>query len=241
MLSVENVFKTIEEKSIIHDLCLNIQAGDNVALIGPNGAGKTTTMKMIMGLLSMDKGRITMDGFSVRNQRKQYLNLVGYVPDEPFFYEELKGEEFLRFTADLWGEELYVDNENLINETIDSLDMRRFLGEKIHTYSLGMKKKLSLLIALIHQPKLLVMDEPFNGLDPMTVYAIKDYMKRYVNKGNAVLISTHMLDAAEHFCTHVAILKDGHLLSYQKTKNIKKQGSETLEAYFVNLVKENEK
>src|SRR5690625_5161284 len=203
MLEIKNISKKIEDKSIVNALHIKIEAGQNVALIGPNGAGKTTTMKMIMGLITSDSGDITMAGLSKQKNNRAYLQLLGYVPDEPFFYEELKGSEFLRFTADLWDKNIYNNNRHLFEETIQKLVMGDFLEEPIHTYSLGMKQKQSLLIALLHQPRLLIMDEPLNGLDPMTVYTIKDYINDYIKKGNSVLMSTHMMDVAESFCSHI--------------------------------------
>src|SRR5690625_270301 len=212
MLEIKNISKKIEDKSIVNALHIKIEAGQNVALIGPNGAGKTTTMKMIMGLITSDSGDITMAGLSKQKNNRAYLQLLGYVPDEPFFYEELKGSEFLRFTADLWDKNLYNNNRHTFEETIQELEMGDYLEEPIHTYSLGMKKKLSLLIALIHQPRILIMDEPLNGLDPMTVYTIKNYINAYIKKGNPFLFSTHIIDIPESYSSLFAAIRKGIFL-----------------------------
>src|SRR5690625_4297894 len=240
MLEIKNISKKIEDKSIVNALHIKIEAGQNVALIGPNGAGKTTTMKMIMGLITSDSDDITMAGLSKQKNNRAYLQLLGYVPDEPFVYEKLKGSEFFSFTADLWDKNLYNNNRHTFEETIQELEMGDYLEEPIHTYSLGMKKKLSLLIALIHQPRILIMDEPLNGLDPMTVYTIKNYINAYIEKGNSVLMSTHMMDVAESFCSHIAVIKKGNLLIHQSIKDMQKNQSKTLEEYFIQLVREEE-
>lgn len=236
MLQIKNISKRIENKPIVNSLSLHIEEGQNIALLGPNGAGKTTTIKMIMGIISLDSGDISIEGHSINKNKKQYLKYLGYVPDEPFFYEELKGMEFLRFTADLREKDLFGNSKDMFEQTIEQLEMKDFLKDPIHTYSLGMKKKLALLIALIHQPKLLIMDEPLNGLDPMTVYTIKNYLNEYIKKGNSVLFSTHMMDVVENFCSHIAVIKQGTLLTHQKISDLKTSEFKSLEKYFIDLV-----
>lgn len=235
MLEITRLSKQIEEKNIIKSFSLNINSGQIVALLGPNGAGKTTTIKLLLGLLNPSSGEIKADSISLLEDRKNYLKKVGYVPDEPFFYEELKGIEFLRFTIDLWGNSVY--DQNHYNELIQHLKMESFINDPIYTYSYGMKKKLSILISLIHKPKYLIMDEPFNGLDPSTTHNIKNFLQKYAIDGNAVLLSTHMLDVAEKFCTHVAIINDGNLIIFDKIKNIKsKDQITTLEEFFIHSI-----
>lgn len=239
MLKINDISKVIDDKKVIKSLSLHIKLGEIIALLGPNGAGKTTTIKLIMGMLISDSGTITAENFTVNEHKKQYIKKIGYVPDEPFFYEELKGAEFLRFTADLWNPNIFRENEKGIIGNIRSLEMAEFIDKPIYTYSLGMKRKLSLLIALIHQPKLLIMDEPLNGLDPMTVYTIKEYLTDYVKRGNAVLFSTHMMDVAESFCTEIAIIKEGELLIHESLEKMRGKSTDSLEKYFIQLVTEN--
>lgn len=236
MLKISDISKVIDDKKVIKSLSLHIKPGEIIALLGPNGAGKTTTIKLVMGMLMSDSGTISMDNFTVNEHKSEYIKKIGYVPDEPFFYEELKGAEFLRFTADLWDPTIFRKNEKEIIGNIRRLEMESFIDKPIYTYSLGMKRKLSLLIALIHQPKLLIMDEPLNGLDPMTVYTIKEYLTDYVKRGNAVLFSTHMMDVAESFCTEIAIIKEGELLIHESLETMREKRTSSLEEYFIQLV-----
>ncbi|MGY3316868.1 ABC-2 type transport system ATP-binding protein [Peribacillus simplex] len=235
MLEIIKLSKQIEGKNIIKSLDFTIEPGQIVALLGPNGAGKTTTIKLLLGLLNPTSGDIRADSISLLDDRKIYLKKIGYVPDDPFFYEELKGIEFLRFTIDLWGKLVYdqAHYKNLIHH----LKMESFINDPIHTYSYGMKKKLSLLVSLIHKPNYLIMDEPFNGLDPSTTHNMKNFLHDYASEKTAVLLSTHMLDVAEKFCTHVAIIKDGNLIVFDDIKNIKSKNQETsLEEFFIDKI-----
>lgn len=239
MLEVKNISKQIEGKNIIKSLHFTIQPGQIVGLLGPNGAGKTTTIKLLLGLLSPTLGDIIADSVSLLTNKKQYLKKMGYVPDEPFFYEELKGIEFLRFTIDLWGKGLY--DRDYSEKLMQHLKVDSFIDQPIHTYSFGMKKKLALLISLIHQPKYLMMDEPFNGLDPFTTHNIKNFLQAYATWGNGVLLSTHMLDVAEKFCTHIAIINSGNLIIFDEIKNIRSHdGDVSLEKYFIDTIIEEE-
>jgi ABC-2 type transport system ATP-binding protein len=237
MLEIKKLSKKIEGKNIIKSLDFSIQPGQIVALLGPNGAGKTTTIKLLLGLLHPTSGDIKADSFSLLHDRKSYLKKIGYVPDSPFFYEELKGIEFLRFTIDLWGKSLY--DQKHYHKLIQHLQMESFINEPIHTYSYGMKKKLALLIALIHKPNYLIMDEPFNGLDPSTTHNVKNFLNEYASGETAVLLSTHMLDVAEKFCTHAAIIKDGNLIMFDELEKIKaKNKSFSLEQFFIDAINE---
>ncbi|MDQ0164055.1 ABC transporter ATP-binding protein [Aeribacillus alveayuensis] len=239
MLEIKKLSKQIEGKNIIKSLDFTIKPGQIVALLGPNGAGKTTTIKLLLGLLNPTSGDIKADSISLLEDRKNYLKKIGYVPDEPFFYEELKGIEFLRFTIDLWGNLTY--DQDHYNRLIQYLKMESFINDPIYTYSYGMKKKLSLLVSLIHKPNYLIMDEPFNGLDPSTTHNIKNFLYEYSSGETAVLLSTHMLDVAEKFCTHVAIIKDGNLIIFDEIKNIKSENQvTTLEEFFIYSINKEE-
>lgn len=237
MLEIKKLSKQIEGKSIIKSLDFSLQPGQIVALLGPNGAGKTTTIKLLMGLLNPTSGDISADSISILQNREAYLKKIGYVPDTPFFYEELKGSEFLQFTIELWGKSLY--DKVHFDDLVTHLKMETFIHEPIHTYSYGMKKKLALLIALIHKPSYLIMDEPFNGLDPSTTHNLRSFLNQYASGDTAVLLSTHMLDVAEKFCTHAAIIKDGNLIVFDEMKKImsEKEGF-SLEQFFIDVINE---
>ncbi|MGG1368361.1 ABC transporter ATP-binding protein [Priestia megaterium] len=237
MLEILKLSKQIEGKNIIKSLEFNIEPGQIVALLGPNGAGKTTTIKLLLGLLNPTSGDVKADSISILENRTGYLKKIGYVPDEPFFYEELKGIEFVRFTIDLWDKSTY--DQEYYRSLIQHLKMESFIDDPIHTYSYGMKKKLALLVALIHKPNYLIMDEPFNGLDPSTTYNLKNFLQEYASGETAILLSTHMLDVAEKFCTHVAIIKDGNLIIFDTIKNIKDDNREvSLEKFFIESINE---
>jgi ABC-2 type transport system ATP-binding protein len=237
MLEILKLSKQIEGKNIIKSLEFNIEPGQIVALLGPNGAGKTTTIKLLLGLLNPTSGDVKADSISILKNRTGYLKKIGYVPDEPFFYEELKGIEFVRFTIDLWDKSMY--DQDYYRSLIQHLKMESFIDDPIHTYSYGMKKKLALLVALIHKPNYLIMDEPFNGLDPSTTYNLKNFLQEYASGETAILLSTHMLDVAEKFCTHVAIIKDGNLIIFDTIKNIKDENREvSLEKFFIESINE---
>ena len=243
MLIIENLTKEINSKTILHSISFKISPGNIVALVGPNGAGKTTIIKSILGLLNPSSGEISIDGHSILKERKKYIEQVAYVPDNQFFYEELTGRQFLSFTRGLRGKDKQQDMSNEeIEQLIELLEMRDFIDKEIHTYSLGMKKKLSLLISLISNPKYLIMDEPFNGLDPITTYSIKVFLKEFAEKEGAVLISTHLLNDVEKFCTHVAIINKGSLILFDSLNNIrKKYNNKDLESLFISSIQENER
>lgn len=234
MFSITNVSKAIEGKSIINSLSFNIKKGDILGLLGPNGAGKTTTIKLMMGLIHIDQGNIEINGKSLVEEKGEYLRDIGYVPDEPFFYEELTGLEFMNFTTKLKED---IVNDSILTNIIDRLRMEEFLKQPIHTYSYGMKRKLSIALALIHQPSLLIMDEPFNGVDPVTVNNIKQLLKSYTSKGNSVLISTHAIDSVEKLCSSIAVIKKGEMLLFGDLDEIlKKQPEKDLEDLVISLM-----
>ncbi|MFT8872945.1 MAG: ABC transporter ATP-binding protein [Sporolactobacillus sp.] len=242
MLCVNRLTKTIGANTILHSISFQIKPGEILALIGPNGAGKTTTIKTIVGLLNPSSGDIRVNNYSIKRQREDYLRQIGYIPDNPFFYEELTGRQFLNFTIGLKGDQ----NKNIFNDGIErlliTLEIRDFIDHEIHTYSLGMKKKLSLLISLISNPKYLIMDEPFNGLDPMTTFNIKNFLNDFTINNGAVLISTHMLSVAEQFCTHVAIIHKGNLVIFDSLKNLKNKNPNTnLESLFIQIIEDIER
>ncbi len=236
MLEINNLTKKFGEKIAVDNLSLKVENGQICAFIGHNGAGKTTTLKAIAGIIDFDDGEIFVDNFSLRTNSFEVKKNLAYVPDNPQLYENLKGIEFLNFISDVF--EL---NEKERQQQIENFS-KRFeiydnLGEVISSYSHGMKQKLVLVSALIHKPKLLLLDEPFVGLDPVSSHEFKLIMKELASKGVTIFYSTHVLDVAEKICSHVAIIKNGKLIAHDTMTKITSDNS--LENIFLEL--ENEK
>jgi len=234
MLSIRNLTKTYRGgKTAVADLSLEIEAGDIYGFIGHNGAGKTTTIKAVVGIHGFDKGDILVDGVSIREDPLRCKAVTAYIPDNPDIYEYLTGIQYLNFVADIFGVSK-ADREERIAKYADTFELTASLGDLISTYSHGMKQKLTIISALIHQPQLLVLDEPFVGLDPKATVRLKEIMHQLCAEGAAIFFSTHVLDVAEKLCTKVAIIRDGKLVASGRTEDLVTPGS-SLENVFMEV------
>lgn len=233
MLRIEHFSKTYRGgKRAVDDLTLNIEAGDIYGFIGHNGAGKTTTIRAVVGVQSFEEGDIFIDGISVKKDPVACKRLTAYIPDNPDLYEHLTGIQYLNFIGDVY-EVPEQQRIQRIEEYGERLEITQNLGDLISSYSHGMKQKLAVLSALIHAPKLLVLDEPFVGLDPKASHALKLIMQEMCQKGSAIFFSTHVLDVAEKLCNKIAIIKEGRLISSGTMEQVKGDGS--LEDIFLEL------
>lgn len=234
MLKIKNLTKTYKGgKRAVDDLSLTVSAGDIFGFIGHNGAGKTTTLKCVAGILDFDGGDIFVDGKSVKNFPVECKRQLAYIPDNPDLYDYLTGVQYLNFVADVYGVEKSVREER-IKKYADGFELTPWLGDLISAYSHGMKQKLALISALIHKPKLLILDEPFVGLDPKASLKLKELMKERCKEGGAIFFSTHVLEVAEKLCNKVAIIKDGKLVITGDTDKLTKSNS--LEDLFMEVV-----
>lgn len=224
MLRIENLTKHYKgsDKGVT-DLSLHVEAGDIYAFIGHNGAGKTTALKCIAGIHNYDSGEIYIDGVSLADDIMACKKAFAYIPDNPDLYEYLTGIQFLNFIADVFGVPSDV-REARIAKYADAFEITSSLGDLISAYSHGMKQKLAIVSALVHQPKLMILDEPFVGLDPKAAVILKDIMRELCGQGGAIFFSTHVLDVAEKLCNKVAIIKGGKLLVSGKMDDILKDG-----------------
>ncbi len=236
MLKIENLTKKFGEKVAVDDLSLEVKAGEICAFIGHNGAGKTTTLKSIAGILNFDAGKIFVDGIDVKQNPMEAKKLIAYLPDNPELYEHLKGIDYLNFVADVFGVSAE-DRKREIVENAKKLEIYDNLSQSISSYSHGMKQKLALVSALIHRPKLLLLDEPFVGLDPSASHQFKLIMKNLADSGSAIFYSTHVLEVAEKICSNVAIIKNGKLVANGTMEKVK--GMKSLESIFLELENEN--
>ncbi|MBQ2809684.1 MAG: ABC transporter ATP-binding protein [Clostridia bacterium] len=232
MLRIEGLTKKYGEKKAVDNLSIHIKAGEMYAFIGHNGAGKTTTIKSCCGLLDFDEGEIYIDGISIKENPIECKKRIAYLPDNPDLYEFMSGIKYLKFIADIFGVSKE-DREARIKKYADMLELTDNLAQPISSYSHGMKQKLALISALIHEPKLLIMDEPFVGLDPKAAFLLKEEMKRICENGGAIFFSTHVLDVAEKICDKIAIIKGGVLIKSGSMEEVK--GDESLESVFLEL------
>ena len=232
MLKIENITKKYGDKCAVDALSLEIAPGEIYAFIGHNGAGKTTTLKICAGILSPDKGNIYIDGISLKNEPERAKSVCAYIPDNPELYEFLSGIKFLGFVADVYSVPAEGRTE-LIASLADIFELTEVLSNPISSYSHGMKQKLAIISAWLHSPKLVIMDEPFVGLDPKASFALKEMMREHCNNGGSIFFSTHVLDVAEKLCDKVAIIKDGKLVVSGNMKEV--LGDESLESVFLEL------
>lgn len=235
MLKIEHFTKKYGDKKVVSDLNLNVCAGDIYGFIGHNGAGKTTTMKAIAGIHDFDGGTITVDGFSVTENPMKCKKVMAYIQDNPDLFEYLTGIQYLNFIADIFGVSKEKREERVL-EYSEAFELTSALGDLISSYSHGMKQKLAIISALIHEPKLIIMDEPFVGLDPKASVVLKEIMHKICEKGGAIFFSTHVLDVAEKLCNKVAIIKNGTLIVSGETKEL--VGEQSLESVFMEVVKD---
>ena len=232
MLKIVGLTKKYGEKCAVDNLNLEIGEGEICAFIGHNGAGKTTTLKAAVGILSFDSGHITIDGISVAEKPISAKSSIAYIPDNPDLYEFLKGIAYLNFVGDVYGVEPGVRQER-IKLLGDKLGLTKDLGQRISEYSHGMKQKLAIIAAFLHSPKLIIMDEPFVGLDPKASFVLKEMMREHCNNGGSIFFSTHVLDVAEKLCDKVAIIKNGKLIREGSMEEV--LGDDSLEEVFLEL------
>lgn len=216
----------------VTDLTLRVEAGDLYAFIGHNGAGKTTTLKAVCGIHGFDSGEIIACGISIKDDAISAKKNMAYIPDNPDLFEYLTGIQYLNFIADVYSLSAEVRKQR-IAKYADAFEITESLGDLISTYSHGMKQKLAIISALIHEPKLLILDEPFVGLDPKAALTLKEYMKNLCKKGGAVFFSTHVLEVAEKLCNKVAIIKEGRLVASGEMSEVTKDGN--LESIFMEV------
>lgn len=235
MLKIEHLTKIYGDKKAVDDLSLHIKPGEIYGFIGHNGAGKTTTLKACCGILQYDSGEITIDGISMKQDPITCKSKIAYIPDNPDIYEFMTGIQFLNFVADIFGVPAEKRKER-INKYADAFEIMGDLGSPISAYSHGMKQKLTIISALLHEPKLIIMDEPFVGLDPKATHLLKEIMRDMCSKGSAIFFSTHVLDVAEKLCDKVAIIKNGKLMRSGTMEEVK--GDTSLEDAFLDLEEE---
>lgn len=234
MLKIEHYTKIYgSNKKAVDDLCLTVEAGDLFAFIGHNGAGKTTTIRSAVGALDFDEGDILIDGLSIQKDPIACKKKMAYIPDNPDIYEYLTGIQYLNFIGDIYEVEPNIRDER-IKKYAQMFEITSNLGDGVGSYSHGMKQKLVMISALLHQPKLLVLDEPFVGLDPLAAHTLKQIMHELCEQGSAIFFSTHVLDVAEKLCNKIAIIKDGKLIASGTMEEVK--GNDSLENVFLELV-----
>ena len=232
MLKIEHLTKLYGEKKAVYDLSLHIEKGEIYGFIGHNGAGKTTTIKACCGILQFDSGEIWVDGVSVRDDPLSCKRKIAYIPDNPDLYDFMSGIKYLNFVADIFGVS-QSDRQERIRRYADTFELTDDLAQPIGSYSHGMKQKLAIISALIHEPKLIIMDEPFVGLDPKASHTLKLLMRDICDRGGAIFFSTHVLEVAEKLCDKVAIIKGGRLIKSGTMEDVK--GDESLESVFLEL------
>ena len=234
MLEIKDLTKTYHGGKIaVSNLSLDVQSGDIYGFIGHNGAGKTTTIKCVVGIQEFDAGDILIDGISIKDVPFRCKSMMAYIPDNPDVYEYLTGIQYLNFMADIFGLSA-AEREERIRKEAEDFEITEALGDLISSYSHGMKQKLVIIGALIHRPKLLILDEPFVGLDPKATLMLKNKMHQMCDAGAAIFFSTHVLDVAEKLCNKVAIIKKGQLIVSGHIDELTK--GESLESVFMEVV-----
>lgn len=232
MLKIEHLTKQYGEKKAVDDLSLHIKRGEIYGFIGHNGAGKTTTLKSIVGILQFDAGEIRIDGESIEKAPLECKKKIAYIPDNPDLYEFMTGIKYLHFIADVFEVDEKTRQER-IRKYADLFEITSDLAQPIALYSHGMKQKLAIISAWIHKPKLILMDEPFVGLDPKASHLLKGLMREVCDEGGAIFFSTHVLEVAEKLCDKVAIIKNGKLIRSGTMEEVK--GDDSLEEVFLEL------
>lgn len=232
MLKIEQLTKIYGEKKAVDDLSLHIRPGEIYGFIGHNGAGKTTTIKACCGILNFEEGNIQIDGISVKENPLECKKKLAYIPDNPDLYDFMTGIRYLNFIADIFGVNAN-DRQERIYKYADMFELTQDLAQPISAYSHGMKQKLAIISALIHEPKLIIMDEPFVGLDPKASHLLKETMHELCATGTAIFFSTHVLEVAEKLCDKVAIIKEGRLICSGTMEEVK--GDASLEEVFLEM------
>lgn len=232
MLTIEKLTKNYGEKKAVDNLSLHIAPGEIYGFIGHNGAGKTTTLRAVAGIMDFDEGEIKIDGFSAKENSLECKKRIAYIPDNPDLYDFMTGIKYLNFIADIFGVDEKTREER-IHKYADMFELTESLAQPISAYSHGMKQKLAIISAWIHEPKLILMDEPFVGLDPKAAHILKGMMRQMCDKGGAIFFSTHVLEVAEKLCDKVAIIKGGKLIRHGTMEEVK--GDDSLEEVFLEL------
>ena len=232
MLNIEHLTKAYGEKKAVDNLSLHIAPGEIYGFIGHNGAGKTTTLKSVVGILQFDAGEITIDGISIKENPLECKRRFAYIPDNPDLYDYMTGIKYLNFIADIFGVGAN-ERQARIRKYADAFELTDDLAQPIAAYSHGMKQKLAIIAAWLHEPKLILMDEPFVGLDPKASHLLKEMMREVCDEGGAIFFSTHVLEVAEKLCDKVAIIKGGRLIRSGAMEEVK--GNESLEDVFLEL------
>ena len=232
MLKIEHLTKAYGEKKAVDNLSLHIAPGEIYGFIGHNGAGKTTTLKSVVGILQFDAGEITIDGISIKENPLECKRRFAYIPDNPDLYDYMTGIKYLNFIADIFGVGAN-ERQERIRKYADAFELTADLAQPIAAYSHGMKQKLAIISAWLHEPKLILMDEPFVGLDPKAAHLLKEMMREMCDEGGAIYFSTHVLEVAEKLCDKVAIIKSGRLIRSGTMEEVK--GDESLEDVFLEL------
>ena len=236
MLEIKNISKTYRKSNVkaIDNVSLEIEEGDIYGFIGPNGSGKSTTIKCITGIHKYDEGEILLDGISVKDNPLACKQTVAYVPDNPDVYETLSGIDYINFICDVYG--VGEERKETINKYAEMFNIKDQLTDQIKSYSHGMKQKVVLIAALAHKPKLLVLDEPFVGLDPKASFDLKEVMKELCSTGTMIFFSSHVLEVVEKLCNKIAIIKGGKIIASGNTEDVK--GDTSLENVFLELFNE---
>jgi len=239
MLKLTNLSKKFGSFIAVNNINLEINAGDFFGFLGQNGAGKTTTIKMITGLYAPTKGTVHIGGYDIQKNHIEAKKLIGYIPDQPFLYEKLTGREFLYFCGGLYKIEKN-KLKKIIDETIDQLKIEQWVDKRTEEYSQGMKQRIAIASALLHNPKLLVVDEPMVGLDPQSAHVVKNVLKEKASEGVAIFMSTHSLHVAEEVCSRIGIIKEGQMIFEDRKIFIEQiigTDHEDLESLFLHLTK----
>lgn len=232
MLRIDHLTKTYGDKKAVDNLSLHIHAGEIYGFIGHNGAGKTTTLKCVVGILGFEQGEIFIKGSSVQASPVECKKQIAYIPDNPDLYDYMSGIKYLNFVADIFGVASETRQER-IRKYAEAFELTKDLAQPISSYSHGMKQKLAVIAAWLHAPKLIIMDEPFVGLDPKAAFILKEMMREHCHHGGAIFFSTHVLEVAEKLCDKVAIIKQGKLIQSGTMEEVR--GDESLEEVFLEL------
>ena len=236
MLKIINVSKSYKNKKAIENISIEVNKGEVFGFIGHNGAGKTTTIKSIVGIHNLEEGDILINSKSIKKNHIECKKDIAYIPDNPDIYEALTGIQYLNFIADIFKVSKK-EREEKIKYYSEKFEINKALGDLISSYSHGMKQKLVIISALIHNPKVLILDEPFVGLDPKASFILKEIMREFCNNGGCIFFSTHVLEVAEKICDKIGIIKGGKLMAYGKTNEV--IGDKSLENIFMEMI-ENE-
>ena len=233
MLKIINVSKSYKNKKAIENISIEVNKGEVFGFIGHNGAGKTTTIKSIVGIHNFEEGDILINSKSIKKNPIECKKDIAYIPDNPDIYEALTGVQYLNFIADIFKVSKN-EREEKIKYYSEKFEINKALGDLISSYSHGMKQKLAIISALIHSPKVLILDEPFVGLDPKASFILKEIMREFCNNGGCIFFSTHVLEVAEKICDKIGIIKGGKLMAYGKTNEV--IGDKSLENIFMEMI-----